>query len=167
MPYDSETNEYFWTEEEQAWVATHQASWIEMTTGDEYRRPDGSVDYDAIIREVQKGVRQNRLWEFSPENSSRYCLATFWLDLPAAAGKDLVQLRVHRQFSKETKTYETSKVEYRTHGGRKFRDLPGAETFRFEEKPFVSKLHIPNLRVLVVGEGRKTPEYLVGMKVLA
>ena len=162
MSRDPETGEYFWTEEEQAWIGDNQETWIRMNGGVEHRRPDGSIDYDAIIRRVKTAVRRERQWRFIPHVGSRYHVTTFKLP---GLDFELAELRVYREFDKETKTYKVSKTEYRKKGGRVFYPLT-VPVCDFVRRRFETRLVVPGLRIYHTGEGNravwKDAEYLVG-----
>ena len=166
MSRDPETGEYFWTEEEQAWIGDNQETWIHMNGGAEHRRPDRSMDYDAIIRRVKEAVRRERQWRFIPHVGSRYHVTTFKLP---GLDFELSELRVYREFDKETKTYKVIKIEYRKKGGRRFHRVPEKVRDRigeFVRRRFDTRLYIPGLRIYHTGAGNravwKDAEYLVG-----
>jgi hypothetical protein len=163
MNPDPETGEYFWTEEEQTWVANNQAYWNSLHDDDDYVRPDGTRDYESIYRVIRNRVRRERLWKFVPHIGSRYYVTTFRIP---GVDHDLAELRVYREFDKETKTYKVSRMEYRKKAGRVFKPIGGAERVEFRRDRLDARLYVPGLRIYHTGARNigewKDAEYLSG-----
>ena len=163
--YDTETGEYFWTDEEKAWVATHPTEWHKIQ-----KDPMGPRVYRyeprgigpvltrvSIVEYVQEKVKEARVLQFKPEEGVKYYQTRFRI---GDSKEDLGALRVIREFNKETKTYGIVRIEKREFGKRAWKPTIVPE-FALEKGPFRLRLRMPGLRIYVTGMGEKSVDFLV------
>lgn len=157
MPYDNETGEYFWTEEEQAWIANNQEWWMR----------NRKTESGQLVCEVRNRVSKEHVWVFQPDGGG-YVVPTFKLgrihsDEVIYYDHEYTQLRIRRRFNRETKSYDVCEIELKRKGGRNWRKKVPLSTkdVTFEKVPFSARLHIPHLQV-TNSRGTSAAEFLIG-----